>query len=101
NVFDKAIDLSFFDDDISSDLFTEFKKQNSSRNYYENVNLTVNNRKQRDNRFDRQDNISVLTDYNQEYSILIHDITRCDTMYSEIVHHTVHDDRNLNIAGLP
>ncbi|MDE4944894.1 hypothetical protein, partial [Francisella tularensis] len=65
NVVDIAIDLSFFDDVISSDLFTEFKKQNSSSNYYENGNLTVNLRNQRDNRFDRHDKKSVITDCDQ------------------------------------
>lgn len=101
NVVDKAIDLSFFDDVISSDLFTEFKKQNSSRNYYENGNLTVNLRNQRDNRFDRHDNKSVITDCDQESSILKHDSKSSETMFSDYAQQSVQDDSNVNLAGLP
>ncbi|MDE4994775.1 hypothetical protein NAH09_12465, partial [Francisella tularensis subsp. holarctica] len=77
---------------------TEFNKQNSSRNYYDNGNLTVNLRNQRYNRFDRHDNKSVITDCDKESSILKHDSKSIETMFSDSAQKSVQDDSNVNLA---
>ncbi|MBD2809152.1 hypothetical protein, partial [Francisella tularensis] len=82
-------------------LFSEFKKQNSSRNYYENGNLTVNLSNKKDNRFDRNDNKSIITDCDQESYILKHDSISSETMFSDYAHQSDQDDSNVNLAGLP
>ncbi|MDE5035764.1 hypothetical protein, partial [Francisella tularensis] len=50
---------------------------------------------------DRHDNISVITDCDQESSILKHVSKSSEPMFSDYAQLSVQDDSNVNLAGLP